>query len=122
LWILAVCIVGYAAWGLIFGDHGIIHLRKLGAREAVLKREIAEARGRVDELKAEAANIDETRQTRARLNYDMARGDEIIYKTQSGDSGAAGTRNNAAGTRDASGDRGVQGGRGSDNLGGPNHP
>ncbi len=87
LWALAVCLVGYAAWGLIFGDHGIVHLRKLAAREAALKAEIAETRDRVDQLKAEAANLDRTRESRARLEFGMLRGNEINYQV-SADSGA----------------------------------
>jgi|GEM_PF-5804178 len=86
LWLLVACFAGYAGWTLVFGEHGILTLRRLAAREVALKAEIAQTHERVQQLETEVSNIDETRQRRARLEFGMARKNEIIYLPAPADS------------------------------------
>jgi cell division protein FtsB len=115
LWIVAACFVGYGAWTLIWGGHGIVTLRRLAAREALLKTQIAESQEKVRGLEGEVANIDQTRQRRARLDYGMARDNEIIYQAMPGPAPAEKT-GAMAGT-DAAGQPGLAAPGGADSGG-----
>jgi cell division protein FtsB len=90
--ILACTIVVYAVYLLVGGEFGIWRLHALQKEETRLTGEIAIAQERVDLLKRDLANIDETREREAREGFGMAKPNELIYEIGPADSVTSGTQ------------------------------
>jgi cell division protein FtsB len=90
LTILGCTIGAYAIYLLVGGEFGFWRLHSLQGQEVRLAGEIAVAQDRVDVLKQDLKNINETREREARLGFGFAKPNELIYEIVPADSmGAA---------------------------------
>ncbi len=90
LTIIGLTIGLYGIYLLVGGEFGFWRLQALEKREGRLAGEIASAQERVDLLKRDLDNIDETREREAREGFGFARSNEVIYEIQRADSAMGG--------------------------------
>jgi cell division protein FtsB len=86
LTIIGLTIGLYGIYLLVGGEFGLWRLQALEKREGRLAGEIASAQERVDLLKRDLGNINETREREAREGFGFARSNEVIYEIMPADS------------------------------------
>lgn len=88
LWLIALGAFSFAAWTLVFGEQGVIHQREVDKRLTHLRSELADARGDVRKLEAEAADPKKTIRERMITVFGRVPDNVIIYRTGPPDSAA----------------------------------